>query len=1032
MLVLLLHLLLALAYASLTPLGEAPDEPAHLRYAQFIARQGRLPQTLAERTAAGYRSTWPPLYHLLLTGPLEAVGDTPPTRLKAVGDSPRRLIPTNGQTIAAFIHTDDEAWPWRGLPLAWHLGRIISTVLSTLALIPTYLIAWRLTRRRSLGLSATALQATIPQVLFVGSVLNDDNLLILLAGIILLILVLYTQAATAPGPGRLFLLGLLLGLAVVTKYNALPLWALAFVWVAWLRYRAPVQTHRTGPAAHVVSGLAVLLIGAVISSGWWFGFIWRHFNQIDRQGLWAGSLAAVAAGTADATLRQIDTGLSITWPTLAQWLEWFVTFFKSFWGLFGGGSTIELPAWSYWLLALFCLLAAIPYLKTLIARSSPRFILQPSALIPQPSAFIPLLLTPLFFLPLPLLRFLLSGSIVETAQGRHLFPALPAITLALIWGLHCFSQTALRSPLSAPRFILPTALILLTTLLSLYSLPLIRASYPPPIPLRTTADAVSVESPLQARLTDSISLVGYELGQIADGIVPLTLVWRAEATPVDDYLIELTLTAPTGQPIGGWLGHPLGGRYPSRAWDEGDILRHTIPVPIIPGQPATTATLTLTLREPTNLPSVAASHPSNQLTNRSTNLPLVATTSPLTLTTNLPPAPLPPRPPALLLPTQLRADGLDPEEPFTYRSTLSLALSEPAPPELIAPDGQIFAPNQFITGPTGSIAHFIVAANWPSGNYQLTINNYQLSIPIANRLRRFDPPPMQHTLEANFADRITLLGYDLPNRRIRPGESFPLTLHLRAEQTMGENLVIFNHLLDKEAVQRGGSDRIPQLYYTTLLWVPGEIVSDAYEVPVEPDAPPGIYWLDVGFYPSNQPNFSLPLFVDGRPIDKNSVPIGPLKIGGPPPNLTRPSVQPDQPLNQTFGEAITLLGFNLVDATGQPIQYSKLKTQPSELTLFWQPTATRSAPADYTVFVHLLDPAGNLVAQADSPPANGAYPTSLWDPGEIVVDAHILPDLPPGRYTLQVGLYNPITAERLAVEGTPEGAVRLMEFEVGE
>ncbi|MDH7569326.1 MAG: UbiX family flavin prenyltransferase, partial [Armatimonadota bacterium] len=44
---------------------------------------------------------------------------------------------------------------------------------------------------------------------------------------------------------------------------------------------------------------AVLLIGAVISSGWWFGFIWRHFNQIDRQGLWAGSLAAVAAGTAD-------------------------------------------------------------------------------------------------------------------------------------------------------------------------------------------------------------------------------------------------------------------------------------------------------------------------------------------------------------------------------------------------------------------------------------------------------------------------------------------------------------------------------------------------------------------------------------------------------------------------------------------------------------------------------------------------------------------------------------------------------------
>ena len=53
-----------------------------------------------------------------MAGPLAAIGDAPPTRLKAVGDTPRRLIPTNGQTIAAFIHTADEAPPWRGLPLA--------------------------------------------------------------------------------------------------------------------------------------------------------------------------------------------------------------------------------------------------------------------------------------------------------------------------------------------------------------------------------------------------------------------------------------------------------------------------------------------------------------------------------------------------------------------------------------------------------------------------------------------------------------------------------------------------------------------------------------------------------------------------------------------------------------------------------------------------------------------------------------------------------------------------------------------------
>jgi hypothetical protein len=93
-----------------------------------------------------------------------------------VGDTPRRLIPTNGQTIAAFIHTADEAPPWRGLPLAWHLGRFISVGLTALSVVLTYVIAWRLTGQRNLAISAAALHAFIPQLLFIGSVLNDDNL----------------------------------------------------------------------------------------------------------------------------------------------------------------------------------------------------------------------------------------------------------------------------------------------------------------------------------------------------------------------------------------------------------------------------------------------------------------------------------------------------------------------------------------------------------------------------------------------------------------------------------------------------------------------------------------------------------------------------------------------------------------------------------------------------------------------------------------------------------------------------------------
>jgi hypothetical protein len=299
---------------------------------------------------------------------------------------------------------------------------------------------------------------------------------------------------------------------------------------------------------------------------------------------------------------------------------------------------------------------------------------------------------------------------------------------------------------------------------------------------------------------------------------------------------------------------------------------------------------------------------------------------------------------------------------------------------------------------------------------------------------------MTHVLNANFADQVTLLGYDLPQNRVELGASFPITLYLRAEQTMGQNLVIFNHLLDAEAVQRGGADRIPQNFYTTLLWVPGEIVSDSYPVSVDADAPPGVYWLDIGLYPDKQPNFSLPLFVGGQPIDRTSIQIGPIKVGGGPPDLILAKAQPQIPLTLTFSNQITLLGFDLdqspPEAPNLQLPISNLKSPDLPIRtgkipnpkFYWQSASTSAT--DYTVFVHILNPAGHLVAQADAPPAAGAYPTSLWDAGEIVASEHPLPSLPPGAYTMQIGLYNPATGERLPVPGWPDGAVTLLEFEV--
>ena len=791
-LVLVLQLALALAYTSLIPLGEAPDEPAHLSYAQFIAKTGRLPANLDERQAASYRANWPPLYHFLIAAPLAAVGETPPSRLKAVGDTVRRLIPTDGQTIAAFIHTTDETWPWRGLPLAWHLSRLISVLLAALSVGLTYLIAWRLTGQRRLAVTAAAIQAFIPQALFIGGVVNDDNLLILLASLFYVTLISFSARDSALTVGQTFLVGLLLGLATVAKYNALPLGGMALIWFGWQIYHWLSLWRVSGALQRIL----VLFGGVGLGSGWWFYFIWRNFNQVTSQGLIQGSLAALAASTSDTSLQNLAAGRAPSVANLA-WGAWLTRLFESFWGSFGGGGAIDFPPWIYGLLGLFCLAALISPIRaifTTLRSFSEPLLFKPKYLF---------LLTPLFFLPLLLLRFSLSGGkVVETAQGRHLFPALPAISLALAWGLSTLPFRITRRSQAGGAFWLDPALglILFLFCLSLYGLGLIRAGYPPLIPLRTTAEAATAENLVQQEITDGIFLVGYELGQAQAGQLPVTLIWRADSVPQEDYLIKLAVTDSGNRVLGSWLGHPLGGRYPTRAWDAGDVLRHTIPVALAPGPTDTEAILALQLL-------TAAHQPAS---------------GPVVLAESLT---LPPIPNEAQSAPALRADELPPQAAFTYRSSLSFALPHIRQEPLLAtPAGQTFPADLFLATAGGGMAHFIVGPHWPSGLYQLKTEQATLTeftVRVSNRLRQFETPPLAYPVQANFANRLTLLGYDLPRRRVQPGDAFPITLHWQVEQTIDQHLTVFNHLLDDTHTQRGGVDRIPLKYYTSLLWAPG-------------------------------------------------------------------------------------------------------------------------------------------------------------------------------------------------------------------
>jgi hypothetical protein len=143
---------------------------------------------------------------------------------------------------------------------------------------------------------------------------------------------------------------------------------------------------------------------------------------------------------------------------------------------------------------------------------------------------------------------------------------------------------------------------------------------------------------------------------------------------------------------------------------------------------------------------------------------------------------------------------------------------------------------------------------------------------------------------------------------------------------------------------------------------------------------------------------------------------------------------PSFPVAATIGDSVRLLGYSLDGDQVRP-------GDTLYLTLYWQ--ALASLDQDYTVFTHLLgghNPATNgpLWAGHDGQPDGGQYPTTSWQPGEVILDVHPLTipaDAPPGEYQFEVGLYLLETMARLpasdaAGNALPADAVMLGTVEV--
>lgn len=124
--------------------------------------------------------------------------------------------------------------------------------------------------------------------------------------------------------------------------------------------------------------------------------------------------------------------------------------------------------------------------------------------------------------------------------------------------------------------------------------------------------------------------------------------------------------------------------------------------------------------------------------------------------------------------------------------------------------------------------------------------------------------------------------------------------------------------------------------------------------------------------------------------------------------------EPSYEMNVAFatpdGRSIGLIGFD-------PPQTLARGSQTLDIALDWQSDGPTLRP--YTVFIQLLSPTGEIIAQEDRWPVAGQWPSTCWTAGEIIPDPYSLP-LPPdvesGTYALIAGLYDAATGARLVTE----------------
>ncbi len=280
----------------------------------------------------------------------------------------------------------------------------------------------------------------------------------------------------------------------------------------------------------------------------------------------------------------------------------------------------------------------------------------------------------------------------------------------------------------------------------------------------------------------------------------------------------------------------------------------------------------------------------------------------------------------------------------------------------------------------------------------------------------FTERPFTTPFPLHFDNGLSLVGLTMPEAKVRPGHNLPLTLYWMARQPLPTAGLRYQlEVIGPDGAQLRWQTDPPSARWLAE-WPVATLLREQTGLYFHPETEPGRYTLQWRVFVNDE---AIPGRPAWRPWRSDALRLGTVQVQPWPLITTLPTA--DVELTEaTFGDLAQLYGFHL-EAIDNNLQ----------VTLYWQ---VQTPPdSNYFAFVHLVAADGTIIAQVDQTPVNGLRPTKGWRAGEVLTDVYTLPNpdnLPSGAYTLNVGLYQPDTFQRLPViyqgERQPNDQMRLI------